>query len=269
MKTLIVATDFSPEAENALEYAGAAAKDLKAKIVLFNSFTIPAHFTRSLFPASALDELTRQNQKSLQERAQSLSKKYSIEVAYESALMDIEDRLDSVIAKYDANLVVMGMAKKSLNQDLFGNTTTEAIAKLTIPVLAIPIHAQYKSIKKILFACDILRGVHGIILERIRTFAEQLNAEVEIFHVHERVQQMDIAKKTEEIDQALQSVKHYYKNVQASAVISEIEKEIKAINADLLIMVPYKYGFWSSLIHTSKTRVMASNSEIPLLSIPV
>ncbi len=269
MKALIVATDFSPEAENALEYAGAAARDLNAKVVLYNSFTIPPHFASSLFPASALDELTKQNQAALGDRAAKLAQKYNIEVAFESFLMDLEDQLEIIINKYNADLVVMGMAKKSLNQDLFGNTTTAAIAKLKIPVLAIPLHVQYKSIKKILFACDILRGVHAILLERIKVLAEKLDAEIEIFHVHQRIQQLDISKTTDEIDNVLGSVKHYYKNVQATAVIAEIEKEIKAIDADLLIMVPYKYGFWSSLIHTSKTRIMASNSEVPLLSIPM
>src|SRR5690606_15995116 len=98
-----------------LEYAGAAAKDLNAKVVLYNSFTIPPHFASSLFPASALDELTKQNQVALSERAAKLAEKYNIEVSFESFLMDMEDQLELVISKYDADVVVMGMAKKSLN----------------------------------------------------------------------------------------------------------------------------------------------------------
>jgi hypothetical protein len=34
-------------------------------------------------------------------------------------------------------------------------------------------------------------------------------------------------------------------------------------------MMPNKYGFWGSLIHRSKTRIMASGSEIPLMSLPL
>jgi len=52
-------------------------------------------------------------------------------------------------------------------------------------------------------------------------------------------------------------------------VLKVIEEEVIHMNADLLIMVPQKYGFLESIIHRSKTRVMASNNNVPLLSIPI
>jgi len=52
-------------------------------------------------------------------------------------------------------------------------------------------------------------------------------------------------------------------------VIKAIKNELQVSGADLLIMVPYRYGFWNSLIQRSKTRMMASKSSVPLLSIPL
>ncbi|HEY0175411.1 MAG TPA: universal stress protein, partial [Pedobacter sp.] len=59
-----------------------------------------------------------------------------------------------------------------------------------------------------------------------------------------------------------------FKDVQSGAVIQAIKKEIIAAEAELLIMVPGKYGFWSSLLHRSKTNMMASGLNVPLLSVP-
>src|SRR5690625_5558956 len=70
MKTLIVATDFSREAENATEYAGAAAAVLGAKVILFNSFDVPVHLANSLLPASNIAEIMEQNNQFLQERSE-------------------------------------------------------------------------------------------------------------------------------------------------------------------------------------------------------
>lgn len=273
MRTIIVATDFSREAENATEYAGAAAASLNAKVILFNSFNMPVHLANSLLPASNIAEVMEQNNQFLETRAKKLADNYAIRTEYESGLLlDVSKELKDIIAKHDADLVVMGMASNSLAQDIFGNTTTAAIMKLKFPVLAIPSNVRYDGIKKILFACEVTRGVHQDILEQIRNFSLLLNAEITIFHVRDKVIDMEKNRphsSFKDIEKGLSGVSYYYKNVDSEAVIDAIKEEVETSEADLLIMVPYRYGFWNSLIHRSKTRIMASNSSVPLLSIPV
>src|SRR5690554_4474206 len=87
MKTIIVASDFSFEAENALEYAAALAKDLNVQIIIFNSYNVPIHVANSLLPAQALKEVSRQNDILLEKRAKELAQKYQIEVGFESGLL--------------------------------------------------------------------------------------------------------------------------------------------------------------------------------------
>lgn len=273
MVTIIVATDFSEVAENAVEYAAAAAKHGQAKLVLFNSYVIPVHASNTILPASSIQALVDANEKLLHERAVVLSEKYQIEVEYECRFSFVDDELSDLIDKYNADLLVLGMSAKTLEQDLLGNTTTAAIKKLKFPVLAVPAGAKFGSIKKVLFAVDVLRGVPVKILQRIKELALSLNAEVEVFHVNETIAELQndpaAMQVQEDIGNGLAGVSYFYKNVKSTAVIREIEKEIKEFNADLLIMIPNKYGFWASLVHRSKTRVMASGLEIPLFSIPI
>ena len=273
MKTLIVATDFSEEADNATEYAGAAAASVGAKVVLFNSFNMPVHLANSLLPASNVEEVMEQNNQFLRERALKLASDYSIQTDYESGLLlDVSKELNDLITKHNADLVVMGMAAKSLAQDIFGNTTTAAIMKLKFPVLAVPRDVQFHGINKILFACEVTRGVHERILEQIRNLSLMLDAEVILFHVGEKVdnlKKLTDYSSVQEIKKGLSGVSLSYKNADSDTVIDAIQKEVHTLQADLLIMVPYKYGFWNSLVHRSKTRIMASSSSIPLLSIPL
>lgn len=274
MKTLIVATDFSKEAENAVEYTGAAAKELNARVVLFNSFTIPVHTANSLLSVNSIEEIARQNDLLLEERAEKLASDYGIEAECESGLLlEVSDELEDLIKKHNADLVIMGMAAHTLAQDIFGNTTSAAIQKLKFPVLAVPDGVTYNGVNRILFACEVFRGVHKKVLDQIKELAALLKAEVEIFHVRNKVsglaEDRDESSATENIKEGLEGVPNYYKYVDSEAVIEEIEKEIDRLQADLLIMIPYKYGFWNSLIHRSKTRIMASGTKIPLLSIPL
>ena len=272
MKTFIAATDFSKEADNAVEYACFAAAIFDTDVLLFNAYHIPLHVSNARLPATVFNELMEKNEWLLKEKAEELSKKYSIKVGYETRFSQVDEEIEGIFAEYDAELVIVGTAPDSLGQELFGNTTTTLIMQHKLPVLAIPPRVKFKPVKKILFAVDFLRGVNVRILDRIRAYARAAAAEVEVFHVQRQLRTIDEELRkstTSEIDSRMEGVSLTYKNIESDKVIDEIQKEIKRIDADLLIMVPQRYGFWKSIVHRSKTRVMASQTDIPLLSIPI
>lgn len=273
MKTFIVPTDFSPEAENALEFASALAQELTARLVLFNSYSFPIHASNARLSASNMKNLEEHNKELLHERASKLSAQWNVAIEYEYGLMvEVGEELDNIMEKYNGDMVIMGMAPKSMAQEIFGNTTTSVMMKQKYPVLAVPMGSIYSGLKKILFACDDLEQVPIKILDRIREMAKSLQAEVEIFNVITSGEGLDLQDNStlisKVIDEGLEGVPHYYKQVESGAVITAIENEVKEMNSDLLIMMPKKYGFWDSLVHRSKTRIMATNNDVPLLSIP-
>ncbi|WP_373057520.1 universal stress protein [Zunongwangia sp. H14] len=267
MKTIIVATDFSPEAENALLYAAGFAGKIQARIILFNSFNIPIHLGNSILPAEALNKLEEENKQLLQEKCKWLWEEKHLESHYESGLMlEVTIELERLFKKYKADLIIMGMAGKSVAQDIFGNTTTSAIMKQSYPVLAVPVDAEFSGIKNILFAYDEMNeGKHEISM-KICELADFFNSKIEIFHVQKLMKRRC---ESALIEEEFTDVVHHYREVESNEIIKEIEKEIKRLPADLLIMVPQKYNFWESLLHRSKTRIMASGAAIPVLSLPL
>lgn len=272
MSTIIVATDFSEVADNAVEYAAQLAKHFQSKLILFNAFKLPVHAANTLLPASAIHELLEENQVLLEGKADLIGFSYDIKTGHETSFSFVEEELQNLVNKYEADLVVFGMSTKTFEQDLLGNNTTMAIRKMQFPVLAVPLGAKFNGMKNVLFACDVLRGVPVKILERIKELAKELKSNVEVFFVDQKIEEFKAngtnLVSIDTINDGLDGITYSHKSVRSNAVISEIEKEIVAFEADLLIMIPKKYGFWSSLIHRSKTRMMASGMNIPLLSIP-
>lgn len=55
MKTIIVATDYSAEATNAMHYAASLARQIRAPIVLFNSCQLPEDSSRSLLSSTEIE----------------------------------------------------------------------------------------------------------------------------------------------------------------------------------------------------------------------
>lgn len=271
--TIIAATDYSDIAENAVEYAAAVAKFTKSKLVLLNDLTLSVGTSNSRLSADRLQQLIDENEAHLTDKASSLSTQYGIDVSAKSTFSFVAGELKTLLAEHQDDLIVMGMADKSLEQDLWGNTTTSVIKKLHSPILAIPAGARFEGPKKILFACDILHGVSAQLLDRIKRIALDNRAEVEVLLINETVE--DLKQKgingdpLKDIEAGLEGIVYYYKNIKSDSVIEAIKNEVERSGADLLIMAPQKHGFWDGVVHQSKTRKMAAGLRIPLLSIPV
>ncbi|MFD2518360.1 universal stress protein [Salinimicrobium flavum] len=267
--TIIAASDFSELAENAVDYAADVARLVDGNLVVFHSFTLSIHAANSGISAEHFRELFEERKQRLKIRAKELSETFGISVKHEISFAFVEDELKRLIEKYKARLVVLGMNQKSLEQDLLGNRTANMIKDLKIPILAVPQHARFAGTKKLLFACDVSREIPEKIWEKIKDAVMNLQGEVEIFSVNEKVEELQAGTiRREQFNRNMGGINYLYKNVQSNDVIGEIEKEIMASDADILIMVPQKYGFWESIVHRSKTREMASGLDIPLLSIP-
>ena len=270
--TIIAATNFSTIAGNAVTYAAELAKATGAKLILFNSFSLSVHSANSLITAESMQKQMDKATLRVQVLGSEIADLFKISVESICSYSFLEDELPAIIDQTNADLVVMGMAERSLEQDLLGNTTTSVIKSLNIPILAVPQNARFQNAKKILYACDTLSLSSIRRFTWIREVIGNLGSEIEFFSVDEKLDEIREEQGkvllNSSIGNNFEDVKYIYKNVRSNAVIDEIKKEIKNFEADILVMVPQKYGFWDSLIHRSKTRIMAAGLDIPLLSIP-
>lgn len=273
MKTIIVATDLSKDANNALEYAAALARCTNAKLVLYNSFTIPPHAANTLLPASEIEKIIASNKASLEYIALKTRCLYDIPVECVSKLSEMQAELDRLVVEYEADFVVMGMRGETLDQRLFGNTTTSIIHHAKYPVLVVPIDAKFKGMSKILFACDDNCHSASKTLAKLKEIAAEMAAEVQVLHVQKLLKKANLVLEGEHEDthpyeDQFSGLNHSYRDIDGFSIIEGIEKGIQDYNPDLLVMVPQKHGLWDSLLHRSKTCAMASRSKVPLLSIP-
>lgn len=273
MKTILAATNYTDLAENAVSWAAGIARLNHHKLILLNDFTISVHVENARLSAEHVEEMIEANRLLLESKALLLADEYGIETAARATFSFIDNAIKEIVAEYQPEFIVMGMEEKSLEQELLGNTTTSIIKKLRTPVLAVPGHVKFSVPKKVLFACDVLNGVSEEILAQVKEVALVTKAEIEILLINQTVEELQEAgadaSALNRIDDGLEGIDYYYKNVKSDSIIDGIANEIKKMGADLLIMVPEQHGFWGSMVHRSKTRIMASGLNIPLFSIPV
>jgi nucleotide-binding universal stress UspA family protein len=66
----------------------------------------------------------------------------------------------------------------------------------------------------------------------------------------------------------LQGISHDYIFIEEENALKGIEAGIDEFQADLLVMVPQKHGFWDTVMNRSTTRKIALHTHIPLLALP-
>lgn len=273
MKPIIVATDYSEGAENALKYAAYVARFTRANIILFNSFQISIHAANGLISPEAFNELIARNKERLNEYAEHSSEKLQVAMTVCSNGGVIENELNDLAETAGASMIVMGMRGNSTEYKLFGNTTTAVISEANVPVLVIPESVVFKLPQRILYACDytVIPGEDE--LKMLNEIVNSFKAELCILHVGKEAD-LTVASGygdnlvAQQLETHLQEIPHSYRDVSSASVVEGIRQVIEEYNADILVMSPHKYGFWQSLFHKSKTREMVLTGNIPLLVLP-
>src|SRR6185436_12618936 len=120
MKTILFPTDFSPGADNALNYAIGLSDKLKAKLILFNSFHIPAYASEGPVNEDVEEQcmnLAQNNLLRMERKAILQSKDLVVEsiVNYGLAV----DNIISTAQEKDADLVIMGTKGASGSKEVF------------------------------------------------------------------------------------------------------------------------------------------------------
>jgi nucleotide-binding universal stress UspA family protein len=272
MQTIIIATDYSAAATNALQYAASLASVVKADLILFNSYHLNPHAANGLVTSTGMEQMISNNNTHLQELADETAKKYGLNVGWASKSNDTVEELVKYATDQNVDLVVMGIESNLIEYELFGNTTTAVIKHLRCPVLVVPNDVPFKGIEKILYAYEHTCLDQDNHLDVMKEIARKFSAQLQVFHVDTKAKAGAAVavddSVTSTVDGLLEDVDHTYNFVGYPKIGEGIARGVEDFEADLLVMVPHKTGFLESLLKGSNTRSMTLKTRVPLLVLP-
>jgi nucleotide-binding universal stress UspA family protein len=272
MKTIIVATDYSETADNALQFGAHLARVFNADLVLFNAYHLDVHVQNSLIGPDGIDKIIKGNEDRLQGLAAETSQQYGIRVnGVSKTVANTVEELENYLAVNPVDLVVMGIDSNLTEYKLFGNTTTAAIKRLRLPVLVVPNDIVFRGMQRILYACEHTYLEQDNHLDLLKEITRKFQAELQVLHIEIRpgVKVPEtVGDQVRTIDAILEDVKHTYRFVEDPDIEGGILRGVEMWQADLLVMVPHKAGFWELLLNGSTTRELTLRARVPLLILP-
>lgn len=260
MKTILIATDFSPASHNAALYGVEFAKAINANIILFTAFTVP-NPPPSITVSISRYDVMMQTDKYLLDEANTLDPgRTLIEILCDEG--PPTDAIINIANEKKVDFIIVGMkgAGKSLKK-IFGSTATALAKKTNVPLIIVPEKAKFKKLDIMVFANDasvLDKGIPKYISEITQLFKSKLyivriNKNKKVFKVHTP----HLLTKAEGV-----TTFEYSSDADISYALNTF---IEMNKADMLVMIPHKHLWLKHLFTKSETKDMIFHTHVPLL----
>ena len=274
MKHILLATDFSDNAWNAITYAMQFFKNEKCKFYFLHTYT-PAFYRAdyalggamySAIPDVGVDVSLAQLEKTLEDvQEQFPNENHTFEIV--SAYNILTDEVNQLSKKKDIDLIVMGTQGATGAKKLFlGSNTVFVIRKAKVPILAIPENCKFRAPRKILFPSDFLYPYKKNEVYNIIEMAKMHGAKIILFHVWE------VHDITESQEKNKNSLLKELKNVLFEQVQIEGKKLPEAVldyidenDIDLLAMMNRNHSFFERVLVRQNVDQIGFHVKIPFL----
>lgn len=272
MKTIIVPTDFSDVANNALNYAVDMARSIDASLLIVNVYQVPVTFTEVPVIALSLDEIKQISE----EKMAALKKKVEdragggLKIYTECRLGDVVDEIESVARSIQPLTIVMGTKGQSSVERLFlGSNTLTAIRHLSYPILVVPPDASFQPIRRIGFACDFDKVVESTPVKPIHQFCTAFQAKLYVLNVDHKNKHFTPGTPEESLllHTMIEDLSPTYHFIDDSDIELGIEEFAKKNDLNLIITIPKKHKLLDSLFQRSHTKDLIFHAHLPILCI--
>jgi nucleotide-binding universal stress UspA family protein len=265
-KTILVPTDFSERANNALEQAVYLAKKTHCRLVIYHFYHRPVVEHNSDRALADLEQKINFKFEDLLKVVPDL-KKTSYE--FKKVIGTTVEKITGRVNTGGVDMLVMATkGAKGLNE-IWGTKTAKIIKMIRKPGFVIPDNTNLKDIKKVALACDYSLKTNYEAIRFIADLAEKLDFSIDVVTLNREEKTMTKLehKHRDQIMELMGNVKATFKFTQHPHIDKGIMAYSKENNMDAVVILSKNYSFIESLFHESLTEKMVFNSPIPLIVI--
>ena len=183
MKNILVPTDFSANADRALDFAVKIAQKLNAKIIIVHACDL-----LELTFKDRVELKKEYNQNIIKEAKEKLllykdniMKSENIMIQTKLYEGTITETILYAAKEQKADLIIMGtLGSTGLKEKILGSQTSAVIGKSAIPVLAVPLMSEWKEPEKICLALNNFKEATTDVIQPALSLVNSFNAELQI-----------------------------------------------------------------------------------------
>lgn len=260
MRTILVPTDFSETARNAISYAIQVSQKVFAKVILLH----------------ANDRSTQLSDDEIMLKLENLKQELSfgyphvVQMGVVCRKGKLNEVIGPVIKDFNIDLVILGTngVSKVLNIAI-GSNAAAVVESAHFPVLVVPPFADYKGTSRIVLAVDSQMDFMQVPISALRKLYEILGGDIFILSViNHRVGNIPEAlMNVQKLNTLLKDIPHSFHYIYHDDVQKGINDFAEMQYADIIITLPKKHNWANRIFSRSHTRDMIYYIKTPVLAL--
>ncbi|WP_339656600.1 universal stress protein [uncultured Maribacter sp.] len=279
MKNILVPTDFSPSAYNAVKFALHLFNSSPCVFYFLNTYTPELHSNRLMagsvsgFSQNSMAALS--SEKGLKEIVRRVKKDFKNPLhSYKtiSSFSLLTDEVKETIIEHDIDFVIMGAIGSSDNETIYlGRNTVRILnAVNNCPVFAIPYNFEFTKPLNIAFVSDSNHFFNSDELDPILTLAKIFNSSVCIVTLQqEKGQLLELQKLNHELfERKLENVTHTFHQLSIDTSLAiALDYFFKKAKCQLLVMSNSANSFMKNLCSNFVVERSKLSLDVPIVQI--
>ncbi|GAB2608953.1 universal stress protein [Belliella aquatica] len=265
---ILVPTDFSDNANNALTFAKHLAKSQgDTQITLLFAFYAVYDFASNA--AQIVDSIESDAKKAMK-KAVELALDEGLKIDYQIVQGTVSTAVTSKAFREDYDLIIMGTQGASgIQKALFGSNTGHVIKESQVPVIAVPSEAKWENISRMVVGTELDQSENKY-YQKLIGITKKMGFHYEFIHVdteRNKETQANFNSLESYLSANSQKIQFTTKIVQANSVLSGIEETLHDKLDAMVVMFYKKKTFFEYLFDESDSVKMSYHTHLPLLVI--
>jgi len=276
MKNILLPTDFSKNAWNAIAYALQFLKDDECTFYLLNAYTPLIYRIDYLIGGPAVSAIPDVgidvSITGLEQTLARINKEYpnaKHRFKTVSEFNTLTDEVNTLSEKERIDMIIMGTKGASGAKELFlGSNTIHVIRKAQVPVLAIPEDYGYQPLNSIIFPTDYEHEYHIEDMKLLLDIAKKFDVTIHIVHAIAKEFTDEQLVNKAQLKSMVNTLTSKFQDIIDDYMPNIVQAYVEENDIDMVAMLNRKHTFLERLLFRQNIDSVGYQSTVPFLVLP-
>ena len=274
MRKILVPTDFSKNAFNAIKYACQVFKYEKSEIFIMHAYADEVYQQDKLTKRSQLvklkEETSQKSERRLEKVIEDIRHHYpnpQHKFNSVSAFGSLIDEVDDLVNQENMDIVVMGTRGETNDRSItFGSNTLQVLKYISCPVLAIPEGFEYHAPKEVLFPTNYLVPYKRRELKLLCDMSGSFRSTIHMLYI-DPIKKLSLRQEDNQqfLRESLPKANLVFETTQEHDKTIAITKYIVHNDIDMLVLVNSRHSYIEDMLSQSTIDKIGLHIKIPFL----
>jgi nucleotide-binding universal stress UspA family protein len=264
MKQILVATDFSNSAANAMDYAMELAKTLKMDVCAIHAILPTEGVDNNMYKAFYIKDYYEGKRQALKEWVATYTEKEEFKGIAVDSLCEVGP-VKTVISKYidehHVELLVMGITGATGIAGIVGSNASTLVSIVKIPTLIVPLTGKFSKTPTITLATDYETRLSADDVNALNEMVEAFGSEkMQVLYVGEKSDVKNLETGESKLQELIKQTELEFNYINESNTINGIMDFIDKQNTDILCLVKHHHNIVYRLFTRSTVNKVLNRS---------